>query len=165
MRRAGAAVVLLTAALLQIAWAPRLEIAGAFPNLILLAVIAITWRRGVRAGLAAACAGGLLLDLASAGPLGPHVLALLGGVYATGFWIRNVESANAVHAAASTAVATVLYSVTLMIVGIATRSPGIGLGVGAELTLAGAMYNAAVAPFAIATLRALDSLRRAPEVE
>ena len=65
--------------LVQVTWAPRLEVAGAYPNLALLAVVAITWTTGVRAGLAWACVAGVLLDLTSAGPLGPHALALLAG--------------------------------------------------------------------------------------
>lgn len=163
MRRFAAAVLLVLAALIQVTWAPRVQVAGAFPNLVLLGVIAITWQRGVRAGLAAACAGGVLLDLTSAGAVGPHVIALLAGVYVTGFWIRNVESAEALHVALSTALATLLYALVLVLCGAALRSPGIGLTAGIVPAAAGAIYNAVLAPFALAAVRSLDSLGRVPE--
>ena len=163
MKPTGAAVMLVLAALTQVTWAPRLTIAGAFPNLVLLAVIAIAWQRGVRAGMVAAWAGGVLLDLCSAGPVGPHVIALLAGVYVTGFWIRNVESPNAVHAASTTALSTVAYALVLVVIGVALRNPSVGLTAGVELTVVAAIYNALLAPFAVAAVRSLDSLGRAPE--
>ncbi len=163
MRRGAEALIVVLAALTQVTWAPRLQIAGVFPNLVLLVVIAITWRRGVRAGFAAACGGGVLLDLTSAGAVGPHVIALLAGVYATGFWLRNVESPNPLHAAASAGAATILYSLVLVLAALAMRDSNAGLAVDAELALAAALCNALLAPFAVAVMRALDSLARAPE--
>ncbi|MGA8923261.1 MAG: rod shape-determining protein MreD, partial [Candidatus Dormiibacterota bacterium] len=90
MKRALGAALMLAAALVQVTWAPRLEIVGAFPNLVLLAVVGVTWTWGVRAGMAWACVGGVLLDLTAAGPIGPHALGLLTGAYLTGFWTRNL---------------------------------------------------------------------------
>ena len=119
----------------------------------------------LRAGLVAACAGGVLLDLCSAGPVGPHVIALLAGVYVTGFWIRNVESPNAVHAASTIALSTVIYALVLVAAGIALRRPSVGLTAGVELTAVTAMYNALLAPFAVAGMRGLDSSGRAPEAQ
>ena len=163
MKRTGAAAMLLLAALTQVTWAPRLQIAGAFPNLVLLIVIAIAWQRGVRAAMVAACAGGVLLDLSSAGPVGPHVMALLAGVYATGFWIRNVESPNAIHAALTTALSTVIYALVLVLADVALGNPSVGLTAGVELAAVAAVYNAILAPLAFAAVRSLDSLGRAPE--
>src|SRR5579859_4296819 len=85
VKRAIGVALMLAAALVQVTWAPRLEIVGAFPNLVLLAVVAVTWTRGVRAGMAWACVGGVFLDLTAAGPIGPHALGLLTGSYLTGF--------------------------------------------------------------------------------
>ena len=65
MRWAALAAVMLTATLIQVAFGPRFEVFGAFPNLVLLAVMAAAWTAGPRVGMAYACAGGLLLDLAS----------------------------------------------------------------------------------------------------
>jgi len=84
--------LLAAAALAQVTWAPRFEVGGAFPNLVLLAVVAVTWTLGARSALVWACVGGLLLDLTASGPIGPHALALLPGVYviASGFETWNV---------------------------------------------------------------------------
>ena len=62
MRRAGVAALMLAAVLVQVTWAPRIAVAGVFPNLALVAVIAITWAAGVRSGMAWACIAGLMLD-------------------------------------------------------------------------------------------------------
>lgn len=165
MRRGVAAVTLVALALVQATWAPRLEIAGAFPNLVLLAVVGITWRSGLHAGLAAACTGGLALDLTSSGAVGPHVLALLVGVYATGFWIRNLDTVNALHAALSTAVATLVYSVVLIGAGLATRVAAGSAGVDAQLALAAAAYNAMLAPLAVEAVRRLGAAEEAPAAQ
>src|SRR5260370_37243865 len=82
-------LLMVAAALVQVTWAAQLEIAGAFANLVLIAVMGLTWTQGVRAGLLWACVGGILLALNAPGPLGPHSLALLAVAYATGFWSRN----------------------------------------------------------------------------
>ena len=67
MRRAFGAMLLVAAALAQVTWAPRLEVGGAFPNLVLLAVVAVTWTLGARSGFVWACVGGVLLDLTAPG--------------------------------------------------------------------------------------------------
>ena len=157
--------MLFVAALTQVTWAPRAQIAGVFPNLVLLAVVAIAWQRGVRTGMVAACAGGVLLDLCSAGPVGPHVIALLAGVYVTGFWIRNAESPNAVHVASSTALATVVYALVLIATNVALRNPSIGLTAGVELAAAAAVYNALLAPLAVAAVHTVDSVGRVREAQ
>ena len=79
MKRLAIATLLLATVLVQVTWAPRLTVAGVFPNLALVAVIAITWTAGPRKGMAWACVAGLLLDLTAPGPLGPHAVALLAG--------------------------------------------------------------------------------------
>ncbi|TMC87026.1 MAG: rod shape-determining protein MreD, partial [Chloroflexi bacterium] len=91
MRLLGFAAFL-AAALLQVTWAPGLAIWGAYPNLVLLMMVVITWRNGARAGMFWACWGGVLLDLTGPGPIGPHALALLAGAYVSGFWTRNVDN-------------------------------------------------------------------------
>src|SRR5207302_10909265 len=104
VRRAAGALLMAGAALAQVTWAPRFEVGGAFPNLVLLGVVGVTWTLGTRSGLVWACVGGLLLDLTASGPIGPHALALLPGVYLISFWIRNLEHPNALHVAVSAAV-------------------------------------------------------------
>ena len=144
--------------LLQVTWAPRLEVAGAFPNLILLAVVATTWTFGVRAGMAWACVGGVLLDLTASGAIGHHAVALLAGAYAIGFVTRSVDHVTAIHAMLSAAVSTVLYSAVLVlasgIAGLLVPNPGAAI----RLIGAASVYNALLMPVAIELLRRLRAL-------
>ncbi len=164
MRRALGVLVMVTAALIQVTWAPRLEVAGAYPNLVLVAVVAVTWTLGARSALAWACVGGVLCDLTSSGPVGPHALALLVGVYVIGLWIRNLERVTALRVAASAVVVTCLYSMVLVLADDLLGLPVAPLGVAVQLTLAAAAYNAVLAPFAFEAARALHgALRTAPQ--
>jgi rod shape-determining protein MreD len=146
-------LLMLAAALVQVTWASQLEIGGAFPNLVLISVIGLTWTHGVRAGLFWACAGGILLDLNAAGPLGPHALALLAGVYVTGYWARNLDRESPFHPAFAVAVSTVLYSLVLIGAGNALGLPIPPFRTAVQLTLAASLYNAALMPFALFALR------------
>jgi len=152
-----AAAVLLSAVLVQVTWAPALTIAGAFPNLVLLTVVGVTWAKGVRVGMAWACAGGVLLDLTAAGPLGPHALALLAGAYATGFWARNFDPKSFLHPVVAAAFATGLYCITLLAADDVLGLPMPPVALAWELTVAAAAYNAA------AMLAALFALRARPD--
>jgi rod shape-determining protein MreD len=164
VRRIATLGVMLALALVQVTWAPRLSIAGAFPNLVLIAVIGITWTQGVRAGLVWACIGGVLLDLTASGPIGPHSLALLTAAYATSRWASNFERPNAAHAALTAGVGTIAYSVTLVLTDGLLGMPAMNAAVVARLTLAAAIYNAVLAPFAIELIWRLRALARdAPE--
>jgi len=155
---------MLALALVQVTWAPRLSIASAFPNLVLIAVIGITWMQGVRAGLVWACAGGVLLDLAASGPVGPHALALLTAAYLTSLWARNLERPNAMHAALTAGVGTIAYSVTLVVTGGFLGMPAMDPALVARLAFAAAIYNVVLTPFAIEVMRRLRAIGRdAPE--
>jgi len=160
VRRVAGAALLVAAALAQSTWAPRFEVGGAFPNLVLLGVVGVTWTLGTRSGLVWACVGGLLLDLTASGPIGPHALALLPGVYLISFWIRNLEHPNALHVAVSAAVTTVLYSALLVLTDNLVGMPVPPLGVGAQLAFAAAVYNALLMPIGIELVRRLQSLVR-----
>lgn len=157
MRKAAGAALLAATALAQVTWAPRFEIGGAFPNLVLLAIVAITWTLGPRAGMVWACVGGVLLDLTSSGPVGPHALALLPGVYVIGFWTRNVERATPVAVAATAAASTLLYSVVLVLAADLLGLPVPPAGVAAQLALTAAVYNAVLSPFAYELVRRFHS--------
>jgi rod shape-determining protein MreD len=148
-------------ALAQATWAPRFEAGGAFPNLVLLAIVALTWTLGTRSALVWAVVGGLLLDLTSSGPVGPHALALLPGVYVIGFWIRNLEHPNALHVALTAVVCTVIYAAVLVLTGDLLGTPPPAPGAAIQLTLAAALYNAVLMPFAFELVRRLQSLVRA----
>lgn len=164
MRRIAALGVVLALALAQVTWAPRLSIAGAFPNLVLVAVVGITWLQGVRAGLVWACIGGVLLDLTASGSIGPHALALLTAAFATSLWARNLERPNALHAVLTALGATVAYSFTLVLTDGLLGTPAMDAAVVARLTIAAAIYNAVLMPFAIEVMRRLRALvRDAPQ--
>jgi rod shape-determining protein MreD len=149
--------LMLAAALVQVTWASQLEIAGAFPNLVLIAVAGLTWTQGVRSGLLWACVGGILLDLNAPGPLGPHALAVLPGAYATGFWARNLDRDSPLHPAGAAALSTLLYSLVLVGADYAIGLPIPPLRTALALTIAASLYNAALMPLALAALRRITT--------
>ena len=164
MRRVAGLGVMLALALAQVTWAPAFSVAGAFPNLVFIAVVAITWMQGVRAGLVWACVGGVFLDLTAPGPVGPHALALLTTAYAASLWSRNFERPHALHAALTAAGGTIAYSMTLVLTDGFLGLPSMDLGLVARLTVAAAIYNAVLTPFAIEAMRRLMALvRESPE--
>lgn len=160
MRRIAGAALIAAAALAQATWAPHLEVGGAFPNLVLLGAVAVTWTVGARSGMVWACAGGVLLDLTGSGPIGPHALALLAGVYVIGFWTRSMERPNGVYVALTAAVSTVLYSAVLVLAG-----GLLGFSVPRPesmvwLAFAAAVYNALLMPPALEVFRRIQALSR-----
>ncbi len=157
MKRLAVAALMLMTVLVQVTWAPRITVAGVFPNLALVAVIAVTWTAGVRAGMAWACIAGLMLDLTAPGPLGPHALALLAGAYLTGFWWRNLERDSVLHPVLAVAVSTVLYSMILVAADDTLGLPVPPLGVALQLVVAACVYNAVLMPFALLGVRKLHA--------
>jgi rod shape-determining protein MreD len=166
VKRLGIAGLLLAIVLVQVTWAPRITVAGAFPNLALVAVIAITWTAGVRQGMAWACVAGLLLDLTADGPLGPHAVALLAGAYLSGFWARNLDRESLLHPVIAAAASTAVYSAVLMLADDVLGLPVPSLGIAAQLVVAASVYNAALMPVALAVACKLHSpvTRRAEPV-
>jgi rod shape-determining protein MreD len=160
MRWAALAVLLLAAALIQVALGTRFEVWGAFPNLVLLAVVTAAWTAGPRVGMASACAGGVLLDLASAGPVGPHALALLPGAYAVGLLARRLEPPHLLVVELSAAVTTVAYSGVLLLTGDLLRVTVVSSGVAARLALAASIYNTLLAVPVFGLVRSLGTISR-----
>ncbi|HKC18117.1 MAG TPA: rod shape-determining protein MreD, partial [Candidatus Dormibacteraeota bacterium] len=142
MKRVAAFGLIVVLALMQVTWAPHASVLGAFPNLILTAVVAVTWMQGARAGMAWACGGGVLLDLTTSGPIGPHALALLTVAYGTSLCARNFESTPALHAALTAGAGTIAYSVALALadgrLGLRSMDGGLVL----RASAAAAVYNA-----------------------
>ena len=153
MKRLAGAALMLATILAQVTWAPRLTIAGVFPNLALVAVIATTWTGGVRVGMAWACVAGLMLDLTAPGPFGPHAVALLAGAYLTGFWIRNVDPDSVLHPMLAVAASSAAYSIILVAADDTLGLPVPPLGVALQLVLAASIYNAVLMPVALVFLR------------
>jgi rod shape-determining protein MreD len=164
VKRLGIAALLLGTVLVQVTWAPRITVAGAFPNLALVAVIAIAWTAGVRQGMAWACVAGLMLDLTADGPLGPHAVALLAGAYLTGFWARNLDRESLLHPVIAAAASTAVYSAVLVLADEVLGLPVPPLGVAMQLVVAASVYNAALMPIALGVVRKLHSpVTRRPE--
>lgn len=70
MNRTIPYLTMLGALLAQVAFAPYLAIGGVTPNILLLAAVTIALVKGVRAGIVAGFAGGLLFDLLGSAPIG-----------------------------------------------------------------------------------------------
>jgi rod shape-determining protein MreD len=148
-------MLLVAAALAQVTWAPRFEVGGAFPNLVLLAVVGATWTLGPRQAMVWACAGGVLLDLTASGSIGPHALALLAGVYIVGFWTRSMERPTALYAALTAAVSTLLYSAVLLLTEGLLGLPVPPFSTVAWLAFSASLYNALLMPPVLEVLRRL----------
>jgi rod shape-determining protein MreD len=157
MKRLAIATVLLAAVLVQVTWAPSIAVAGVFPNLALIAVIAITWAYGVRKGMAWACVAGLMLDLTAPGPIGPHALALLAGAYLTGFWTRNLDRESVVQPVIAAALSTAVYSLVLVVVVEMLGLPVPPLGTAVQLVIAACAYNAVLMPVAMWVVRKVQA--------
>jgi rod shape-determining protein MreD len=157
VKRLAVAAMMLATVLIQVTWAPRVTVAGVFPNLALVAVIALTWTFGVRPGMAWACIAGLMLDLTAPGPLGPHALALIAGAYLTGFWMRNLDRESVVHPVIAVAVSTAVYSLILIGADDLLGLPVPPLGIAVELVAAASVYNAVLIPFALYVVRRLHA--------
>jgi rod shape-determining protein MreD len=153
MRRLLGLALMLATILVQVTWAPRLTVAGAFPNLALVAVIAVTWTAGVRSGMVWACIAGLMLDLTAPGPLGPHAVALLAGAYLTGYWTRNVDPDSVLHPMLAAAAGTAAYSLILVAADDTLGLPVPPLGVALQLLIAASFYNAVLMPVALLLIR------------
>ena len=153
MKLVAGGLLMLAAALVQVTWASQFEIAGAFPNAVLIVVIALTWTQGVRAGLFWGCAGGILLDLNAAGPVGLHAIALLCGAYVTGFWARNLDRESALHPAGAVAISTALYSLVLIGADRALGLPVPSSATAVQLAVAASLYNAALMPLVLIAVR------------
>lgn len=158
----AAGLCLLPAAVLQVTLAPRLEVAGAFPNLVLLLVAGWTLVRGAGAGIRWAIAGGLLLDLVAPGPLGEHALALAAAAYATGYLQRSFEADPVLLPALSGALATVVYNLVLLGVLALLQNPVALLPVLQGWVAPASLYDALLIPLAVLLLRRLDGVLPEP---
>lgn len=84
------AAAILGAAVLQVAIAPHLAVAGIVPNVLLLVVLTLAFVEGAGAGLYAGFGAGLTLDLVGSGPVGAWALVLSVTGYAAGLAAANV---------------------------------------------------------------------------
>jgi len=144
----------LLAALAQLTWVPRLPGGGPL-NVAVIAVAGWTWARGTRAGLWWALPAGLVLDLGSAGALGPHALALLAAAYVAGLVSSTVDG-GIVVLPLSAAAATVAYAATLLIVGALLRETSLHVHANVGWVTWAAIWDAVLAPVAVLAVRRAD---------
>jgi rod shape-determining protein MreD len=157
VKRLAIAALMLAVVMVQVTWAPRVTVAGVFPNLALVVIVAITWTAGVRTGMAWACIAGLMLDLTAPGPLGPHAIALLAGAYLTGFWWRNLDRDSVLHPVLAAAVSTCVYSLILIGADDTLGLPVPPAGVAVQLVAAACIYNAVLTPIVLSIVRRLNA--------
>ena len=160
MRFALAIVIPLAAALLQGSVVPFVSIAGARPNLPVLAAASWSVAAGAREAVWWAFVGGLAADLLSGGPVGALALASLVPVAAVGLGESTLRPRSIVGGAVLVGVATLgaglLYLLILFVVGRPLSDPVVLAGGAA----AGAIYNGVLA---IATYPLCRGLRRTTE--
>lgn len=128
MRIALAILVPVSAALLQASVVPFVSIAGARPNLPLLAAASWSLAAGAGEALWWAFLGGVVADLLSGGPLGAFALAALPPVAAIGLGERPAPRAlpvlmGATFIAGAAFVAGMLYLGVLAVTGTPTPDP------------------------------------------
>jgi rod shape-determining protein MreD len=160
VRVAIAVVVPLAAALLQGSVVPFIAIAGARPNLVVLAAASWAVTAGAREAVWWAFLGGLAADLLSGGPLGALAIAGLVPVAALALTERQQRQRSLITGVVLVGVASLvsglLYLAILALVGAGPGDPGalVAAAVG------GAVYNGVLA---IATYPLFRGLRRTTE--
>jgi rod shape-determining protein MreD len=144
------ATVLLLSVVVTTALLSRLPLPGATPDAVLVAVIAIGLAGGVRWGLVAGFAGGLLLDLAppAVTPIGTHalILCVLGAV--SGRWSQRSQrgvGTTLLLVAGSAVAAQVLRAA----MGLMVRDGRVDAVTTPLFALTGAAYAVILAPFLI----------------
>lgn len=160
MRFALAVVIPLVAALLQGSVVPFVSIAGARPNLPVLAAASWSVASGAREAVWWAFIGGLAADLLSGGPVGALALASLIPVAAIGLGESTLRQRSVLGGAVLVGVATLasglLYLLILFVVGQPLSDPLVLAGG----VTAGAIYNGVLA---IATYPIARSMRQVSE--
>lgn len=160
MRVAIGIVFPLAAALLQGSLVPFVAVAGARPNLVILAAASWSVAAGAREAVWWAFFGGILADLLSGGPLGALALASLVPVAAVGLSDVHLRPrsvlAGAVLVGLASLAAALLYLLILAIAGVVLpEAPVLVAG-----AVSGAIYNGVLA---IATYPLFRNLRRSTE--
>lgn len=95
-------------ALVQVSFLPALSVAGVYPNLALVVIVAWALLRGTRSAVIWALIAGLWLDLLSGRPFGAYLLGLVAAAYVAGLGGATVYRTSIWLALAMAAVATVV---------------------------------------------------------
>ena len=87
----------------------RIQILGAYPNLVLLLLVSWSLLRGLREGLILALASGFMLDALSGGPFGALTVALIFVAWLSGLGETNVFRTVRFFPSFTMALATLIY--------------------------------------------------------
>lgn len=101
-------LALAVVALVQVSLLPALSVAGVYPNLALVVVVAWALLRGARSAVIWALIAGLWLDLLSGRPFGGYMLGLVAAAYVAGLGAATVYRSSVLLALAITAITTVV---------------------------------------------------------
>ena len=96
------------AALAQVSLLPAIEVAGVWPDLTLVIVVAWTLLRGVRSALIWALVAGVWLDLIFGGPFGMYTLGLVAATLVAGLGGKTIFRSHLLLAIGMVAAATVV---------------------------------------------------------
>jgi rod shape-determining protein MreD len=157
LRLAAVGLLLLTAAVLQTALFPALNLGGFRPDLLLLVVVAVAVKDGSLPGLRVGFAAGLLADLLVAqAPVGLATLVLTGVGYTIGvakpYLAPGSFTAPLLMAFVSGLFGTAGYGV---LAGLLTEAP-IDLWLLIQVSLGVALFNTLLAPIVLGTVRRLS---------
>ena len=148
-------VLVVAAALRQVAGVVDFVVAGGRPDLVLILVVGIALVRGPVGGAVTGFAGGLLLDSLGLGLLGITSLALVGVGYLVGIWGERMADRAAVRPLVAVAGASVLADLTALAIAVLV---GEGSSIEARMLSAavvGAMLNVLLAIALVPLVRRL----------
>jgi rod shape-determining protein MreD len=162
MPRLVLAVLMTTAAFLQVAVLPRLAMLLVRPNLVLILVVLWTAHRGGREGAMWAFGAGVLLDALTLAPLGSHALALLAVVPIGVACRRSRFSLGLLLPMVGVLVGSLVYDAVLLVLQGETLA-GLGLALTRVSLLSGLLSLALAPPLALVTTRLNRWLTRQEE--
>lgn len=138
--------------ILHAAVAPVIAIGDVHPNLLLVAVVAVTVLRGFGPGVAWAVAGGLTANLLTRDPLGSVPLGLLVAVATTAGGARLFGRLSWAFPVAAVALASLVVDAISLAV-LFMVDPPLSGGVPFNRVVAAALFNAVIAAIAILPAR------------
>ena len=152
------AVFVFVAAILQSTLLSRIALAGAVPDLALGIVVYVAYLNGLMTGQVAGFAGGVVLDLISAAPLGLNALVrtLIGA--ASGLLRGRVVLDFFVMPMILLAAATLLKALILLLLSLIFRGAVPAYPLAAPVLWAELLLNVLSAPLLFAFLRRFDAL-------
>jgi rod shape-determining protein MreD len=153
--------LLFCCALVQASLIPSLGFVAVRPDFVLQCVVMWAVMRGVREALPWAFAGGLLLDLFSAGPFGTAALAMVLVAFCSSAGQFSVFRSNVLLPVLIVFFASLLYGVIYLFLLRTHQLPVDWLGALRETVLPNAVVNTVLAPLTYAVLVRLERRTRA----